>query len=82
MLQRRADHLGRIDHPSRDEVFVLLGLRVEPLVVLHLLHALHDDRAFVTGVGRNPSHRFFNGPADDVDADLLFARQVELVEHR
>jgi hypothetical protein len=39
----------------------LLGLRVEALVVLHRLHALHNNRSLVTGVGRNPAHRLTDG---------------------
>ena len=34
VLQRRADHFGRIDDARRTRFFVLLGLRVETLVAV------------------------------------------------
>src|SRR6267142_4382215 len=50
VLQRRAGHLGRIHDSGFEQVFVLLGRRVEADGALLLLHLLHDDRAFQTGV--------------------------------
>src|SRR5262249_22275466 len=51
ILQRRADHLGRIDDPVRNEIFELAGLRVEAegigVVVLDLAH---DDRAVLPSI--------------------------------
>ena len=44
---------------------------LKPFFVLHVLHALHDNRALVPGVDRDPPHRFLDGPGDDGDADLL-----------
>ena len=79
VLQRRADDLRRVDDAGLDQVLVGVGQRVEALVVLHLAHLLHDDRAFVAGVGRDPAHRLFDGARDDVDADLLIAAELQVL---
>src|SRR5882762_3316799 len=60
------DHLGRIDDAGRHEVFILLGLRVEALVVRHGLHALDDDRPLVARVRGDPAQGLFNRPDHDV----------------
>jgi hypothetical protein len=40
-----------------------------------------DDRALVAGVGRDPAHRFLDGSGDDVDADLLIACELQLLNY-
>src|SRR3954471_12698020 len=81
VLQRRADDLRGVDDAGLDEILVGVGQRVETFGVLRLTHALHDDGAFVSGVGRNPPHRLFDRALDDVDADLLIAFELQAVEH-
>jgi hypothetical protein len=80
VLERRSDHFGRVDHACGDEILVALGLRIETLVVLHLSDAPDDDRAFVTRIRRDPSHRFLDRARDDLDADLFVADDLEVVE--
>ena len=75
-----ADHLDRIDPPRLHKVLICLSLRVEALFVFHVLHLLHDDRALVAGVGRDPAHRFLDGTGDDVDADSLIAFELQLLK--
>ena len=70
--------LGRVDDAGLDEVLVRLGLGVEAGLGVHLLHALHDDRALDAGVAGDPPQRLFDGPRDDVDADLLVAAELQL----
>src|SRR5436190_6725988 len=79
VLQRRADDFCRVDHAGLDQVLVVSGLRVEALVVFHFLHALNDDRPFVARVGRDPAHRLFDGAAEDGDADLFVAVELQAV---
>ncbi len=81
VLQRRADDLRRVDDAGLHQVLVGVGQRVEALVVLHLAHLLHDDRAFVARVGRDPPQRLLDGARDDVDADLLIAAELQVLEH-
>ena len=72
VLQRGANHLGRVDDAGRDQVAVLFGLGVEAegrrLVLQHLAD---HDRAFDAGVFGDLADRGLQGAADDGDAGVL-----------
>src|SRR5262245_48000 len=80
VLQRSADHLGRINDSVRHKVLELAGLRVEAegigIVVLNLTH---DHRAIFASVDRNlagrPGERLFDHP-NAVPLVLIFALQL------
>src|SRR5262245_2449967 len=72
VLDRDADHLGRVDDALGDEVAVFAGLRVEAVRILLLLQDLaDDDRAVLTGVDRDLAGRRGQRLAHDLDAGLL-----------
>ena len=72
VLDRRANHLGRVDDALRDQVAVFAGLRVEAVSVLILLEDLaDDDGAVFTGVDRDLAGRRGQRLAHDLDAGLL-----------
>src|SRR5262249_48384983 len=80
ILQRGADHLGRINDPVRHEVFELAGLRVEAegmgVVVLDL--ADHHRAVFACvdrNLSRRPRERFFDH-LDAVPLVFVFAPQL------
>src|SRR5437879_8522621 len=72
VLDRHANHLGRVDDALGDQVAVLAGLRVEAVGVLILLKDLADDHGTVfTGVDRDLAGRRGQRLAHDLDAGLL-----------
>src|ERR1700730_5858418 len=71
-LQRQTYDLGRIDDASLHHVDIGAVLRVEAVVGLALLQELaDDDRAVLSGIGKNLLCRRLQCPAHNVDADLL-----------
>src|SRR5262249_9662121 len=46
-----------------------------------LADLLHDDRTLESGVGRDPAQRLFNGALHDVDADLLVAGELQIIQY-
>src|SRR5687767_4150908 len=80
VLERRAHDLHRVDDAGVDHVLVLVGAGVVAVVTLRVLDLLDDDRAFLARVGRDPAERLFDRLADDVDADLLVAFELQRVE--
>src|SRR6266702_206313 len=72
VLDRHANHLGRVDDALGDQVAVLAGLRVEAIGVLILLKDLADDHGTVfTGVDRDLAGRRGQRPAHNIDAGFL-----------
>src|SRR5258707_8091959 len=72
VLDRRTNHLGRVDDALRDQVDVFAGLRVEAVGVLVLLEDLaDDDGAVLARVDRDLACRPGERLADDLDASLL-----------
>src|SRR5262249_7307998 len=77
VLESATNDLSRVDHASRDQVFILLGESVEAEGRLVVVDDLVDhDRAFVTRVASDLAERFFEGALDDVHASLLFGRET------
>ena len=71
-LQRLTHDLGRVDDALREHVDVLAILGVEAEGVLVLLQDLaDDDRAILTGIGRDLAGRGLRRLAHDLDAGLL-----------
>src|SRR5262249_33436933 len=80
ILQCRADHLGRINDPLRNEVLKLTGLRVEAESVgVVVLNLADDHRAVFASVdcnlSRRPGERLFDH-LDAVPLVLVFALQL------
>src|SRR6266700_757764 len=72
ILDRRTNHLGRVDDALGDQVAVLAGLRVEAVGILVLLEDLaDDDGAVLARVDRDLAGRRRQRLADDLDAGLL-----------
>src|SRR6185312_4265570 len=72
ILDRDADHLGRVDDALGDQIDVFAGLAVEAIGILILLQDLaDDDGAVLTGVDRDLARRRRQGLAHDLDAGLL-----------
>src|SRR6266403_2067608 len=72
VLDRNANHLGRVDDALRDQVAVFAGLRIEPVGVLILFEDLaDDDGAVFTGVDRDLARGPGKRLAHDLDAGLL-----------
>src|SRR4051794_21835753 len=72
VLDRRTDHLGRVDDALLDEVAVFTGLRVEAVVVRLVLEDLADDDGTVLArVDRDLASRPGQRLANDLDAGLL-----------
>src|SRR4051794_6357701 len=72
VLDRRANHLGRVDDALRDQVDVFAGLRVEAVRILILLEDLADDhRTVLACVDRDLASGPGKRLADDFDAGLL-----------
>src|SRR5258705_3924648 len=72
VLDRRANHLGRVDDALGDQVDIFASLRVEAVGILILLEDLADDhRAVFTGVDRDLASGPGERLAHDLDAGLL-----------
>src|SRR2546421_7810888 len=72
VLDRHANHLGRVDDALGDQVAVFAGLRVEAVGVLILLQDLSDDHGTVfAGIDRDLAGRIGQRLAHDLDAGLL-----------
>src|SRR5882757_3650854 len=72
VLDRYANHLGRVDDALGYQVDVFAGLRVEAIRILILLEDLADNhRAVFTGVDRDLASGPGKRLADDLDAGLL-----------
>src|SRR5437879_2235266 len=72
VLDRHANHLGRVDDALGDQVDVFAGLRVEAVRVLILFEDLADDhRAIFTCVDSDLAGRRGQRLAHDLDAGLL-----------
>lgn len=66
ILKRRAGYFGRIQDSGRDHVGVVLGFGVESEIGLfRVTNLVHDDRAFMSGVGSDQPKRFFKSASDD-----------------
>src|SRR4026208_1399414 len=80
VLERRAGHLGGVDDALAEHVAVLALEGVEALALLERPDLGHHALAGLAGgVGDLPGGRL-ERLADDVDADLLLALELELVE--
>jgi len=83
VLDRRANHLGRVDDALGDQVAVFAGLRVEAVVVLLLLEDLADDDGTVFAcVDRDLAGRRGQRLAYDLDAGLLVLGAPLIAEKR
>src|SRR5271165_963281 len=72
VLQRNADHLGRVDDARLDHVLVLAALRVEAVgVVVVLQHLAGYDRTVLAGILGDLAQRRHDRLADHVDAEAL-----------
>src|SRR2546421_1798717 len=72
VLDRHANHLGRVDDALGDQVAVLAGLRVEAVGILILLEDLADDHGTVfSGIDRDLAGRIGQRLAHDLDTGLL-----------
>src|SRR6266550_3245814 len=72
VLDRHANHLGRVDDALGDQVAVFAGLRVEAVGILILLKDLTDDhRAVFASIDRDLTGRIGQRLAHDIDAGLL-----------
>ncbi len=81
VLQRRTGHLGRIDDAGLHQILITARCGVEAVVgVVVRANLLDDDRAFVTGIADDLANRLFAGARDDVDANLLVAFALEVVQ--
>src|SRR5581483_1482590 len=82
VLQRGAHHLGRVDDAGFDEVLVLARGRVVAERALAVLDLVDHHRALDAAVCGNLPQRLLDGAADDVDAVLLVALELERLERR
>src|SRR5215469_9106118 len=83
VLQRGADHLRGIEHAGLDQVFVLSGEGVVAEVrLLRFEHLAEYHSAFFTGVLGDLAQRLLHGALHDVDADVLVAFELQLLESR
>src|SRR5437870_5772849 len=80
VLQRRPDHLGRVDDAGLQQVLVGLGLGVESEGGLAVPHLLEHHRAVRAGVARDPAERLDERQAHDADAHHLLVRELERIE--
>src|ERR1700736_5676060 len=80
VLQRRADHLGRIDDTGLHQVLVFAGRHVEPFIAAALLDFLDDQSAFLAGVVSQLARRKLKCAANDLYTDGLIAFQFEAIE--
>src|SRR5258707_7693830 len=72
VLDRRANHLGRVDDALGDQVDIFAGLRVEAVGILILLEYLADDhRAVLARIDRDLARGPGKRLAHDLDAGLL-----------
>src|SRR6266404_8151905 len=72
VLDRHANHLGRVDDALGDQVAVFAGLRVKAVGILILLQDLADDhRAVFASIDRDLTGRIGQRLAHDLDAGLL-----------
>src|ERR1700692_3131659 len=72
VLDRHANHLGRVDDALRDQVAVFAGLRVEAVGIVILLKDLADDDGTVLAcVDRDLAGWIGQRLTDDLDAGLL-----------
>src|SRR6516164_475870 len=82
VLDRHANHLGRVDDALGDQIGVFAGLGVEAVGVLILFEDLaNDHRAVLTGIDRDLAGRGRQRLAHDLDAGLLVvAHGVQALE--
>src|SRR5439155_9637405 len=81
ILQGNAHDLGRVEHARLDEVFVIAGQGVvAEVVVLRLVDLSQHDGAFFAGVLGDLAQRLYESTLHNVDADLLIALNLQLVE--
>ncbi len=79
--QRRADHLCRIDHAGFHHIDVPLAIDIVPVrLALHPPHAIDDHGSIQAGVRSDVAQRIVEHVADDIDAELFVAFQLEAVE--
>src|SRR5687768_2842714 len=71
VLQRGARDLGRVDDALRDQIAVLLGLRVEAVVALALEHLVQHHRRLGPGVVHDDAQRLLERLHHDLDAGVL-----------
>src|SRR5579871_114701 len=83
ILQRGADDLRRVEHAGLDQILVLVGERVVAEVrLLGVEHLAQHNRAFFAGVLGDHAQRLGDGALHDVDADLLVAFGLDLLQAR
>src|SRR6266567_3620010 len=81
VLEGSAHDLGRVEHARLDQVFVLAGQGVvAEVVVLRIVDLSQHDGAFFTGVLGDLAQRLYESTLHNVDADLLIALDLQLVE--
>src|ERR1700716_2965896 len=80
VLQRRADHLGRIDDTGHHQVLVFAGRHIEPFIAAALLDFLDDQSAFLAGVVSQLARRKLKCAANDLHTNGLIAFQFEGIE--
>src|SRR5271157_1074114 len=79
--ESRAHDLRRIEHARLDQVFVVAGQRVvAEVVVLRVVNLSQHDGAFFAGVLGDLAQRLYESTLHNVDADLLIALDIQLVE--
>src|SRR5690606_40819483 len=80
VLQRGADHLGRVDDAGLEQVLVLAGRGVPAVRALRGAHLLDDDRAVPAAVLRDLAARLLPGAADDLHAEHLLLVELAALE--
>src|SRR6185369_8515349 len=81
VLQCGAHYLGRIEHARFDQVFVFAGKGVvAEVVVLRVVDLAQNNCAFFAGVLGDLTQGFLQRAPYDIDADLLIALELQLVE--
>src|SRR6266853_3049130 len=81
VLQSGAHYLGRVEYARLDQVFVVGGQGVvAEVVVLRIVDLPQHDGAFFAGVLGDLAQRLYESTLHNVDADLLIALELQLVE--
>src|ERR671930_1180955 len=78
VLQRGADHLGRVDDPRLEHVAVLAGGRVQAVHGVHAADLLDHHAALQAGVDGDLLERLLQRAAHDQGAGRLVAAEVDL----
>ena len=83
-MQRQAHDLGRIDDPGFHHVEIATALYLEAVIGFGPFQQFaDDDRAILSGIGKDPPRRRLQCLAYDIDADLLVSvprvQPIELI---